>query len=328
VKAHPLRVACLGECMVELRELAPASTSSAGHLPSGSSPALLAQGIAGDTYNTAVYLRRLTTAAELRVDYATCVGGDMFAPAMFKAWRDEGVGDALARSVPERSTGLYAIRTDAHGERQFSYWRERSAARAYFEGAPSPLEQQAHEIDVLYLSGISLAIMGPEMPPRLIELLRSLRERGARIVFDNNYRPRLWESPAQARAAFAQLYALADIALVTLDDEMALQGHASADIALHEALALPCPEVVVKRGASPTCIRLKGDAPIEVPTLPVSQVVDTTAAGDSFAAAYLAKRLRGEPAAAAAAWGNRLAATVIQHPGAIVPPAAMAWALA
>ncbi|MGY4830055.1 sugar kinase [Sphaerotilaceae bacterium SBD11-9] len=308
-----LRAACLGECMVELREQA---------------PGLLAQGIAGDTYNTAVYLRRLVDPAELQVDCATCVGGDMFAPALLQAWQDEGIGSRLLRTVPDRSTGLYAIRTDAHGERHFSYWRDRSAARAYFEGAPSPLEQHADKVDVLYLSGISLAIMGPQVPLRLQMLLTRLRARGARIVFDNNYRPRLWASREVACAAFGQLYALADIAFVTLDDEMAVQGLGSMDAALQQALALPCAEVVIKRGALPTLVRLMGKTPVEVPVQPVRRVVDTTAAGDSFAAGYLAKRLRGESPEVAAGWGNRLAATVIQHPGAIVPREAMAWALA
>ena len=309
---RPLRVACLGECMVELREQA---------------PGLLAQGFAGDTYNTAVYLRRLVPADAMQIDCATAVGGDMFAPAMLQAWQREGIGSALLRQVPERSTGLYAIRTQAQGERHFSYWRENSAARAYFEGESSPLEQQADHIDVLYLSGISLAIMGPDMPPRLEALIAKMRSRGARIVFDNNYRARLWASAEAARAAFARLYELADIALVTLDDEMALHG-TSATVARAQALALPCAEVAIKRGAAPTLVRVLGEPTIEVAVEPVAQAVDTTAAGDSFAAGYLSQRLRGASVEAAARLGNRLAATVIQHPGAIIPREAMAWALA
>ncbi|HEX3138690.1 MAG TPA: sugar kinase [Rhizobacter sp.] len=307
----PLRIACLGECMVELREQA---------------PGVLAQGFAGDTYNTAVYLRRLVPVDAMQIDYATAVGGDMFAAAMLHAWQREGIGSALVRHVPERSTGLYSIRTDAQGERHFSYWRELSAARAYFEGKPSPLELQADHIDVLYLSGISLAIMGPQMPPRLEALIAKLRLRGARIVFDNNYRPRLWASAEAARAAFARLYELADIALVTLDDEMALHG-SSADEARAHALALPCAEVAVKRGAASTLVRVLGQPVVEIGVEPVTQAVDTTAAGDSFAAGYLSQRLRGASAEAAARLGNRLAATVIQHPGAIIPREAMAWAL-
>ncbi|WP_084627895.1 PfkB family carbohydrate kinase [Elstera litoralis] len=51
--------------------------------------------------------------------------------------------------------------------------------------------------------------------------------------------------------------------------------------------------------------------------------VDTTAAGDSFAAGYLAARLGGASVHAAALAAHRLASIVIQHPGAIIPKAAM-----
>ena len=60
-----------------------------------------------------------------------------------------------------------------------------------------------------------------------------------------------------------------------------------------------------------------------VAATPVARVVDTTAAGDSFAAAYLATRLAGGGPAAAAASGHRLAGAVVSHRGAIIPRDAM-----
>ena len=117
----------------------------------------------------------------------------------------------------------------------------------------------------------------------------------------------------------------ASLALLTLDDEVALWGDAgSPAAALERALATNCPEVVVKRGAQTTWVRSEGLAPIAVPTEPVALVVDTTAAGDSFAGAYLAARISGLTPALAAAAGNRLAARVVQHRGAVIPVEAMA----
>ena len=297
-------VACFGECMVELR--------AAG-------PGLLRQGFAGDTYNTAVYLARLG----VPVRYAGGVGSDRFATPMRQAWREAGVDDSLARVVDGRSTGLYTIDVDDAGERHFSYWRDTSAARAYFDGAPSPLEAAEDGVDILYFSGISLAILPPAGRDRLFALVERLRLRGGRLVFDNNYRPRLWPDAAAARAAFERFLRATDIALMTLDDAAALAGDIDMDGVLARTLALPCAEVVVKRGAAPTLVRAAGAAPVAVPPPRVERVVDTTAAGDSFAAGYLAARLRGLAPDRAASVGNRLAACVIGHPGAIIPTTAM-----
>jgi 2-dehydro-3-deoxygluconokinase len=306
-----LKIACLGECMIELRPHA---------------PGLLAQGYAGDTYNTAVYLKRLDADGRLSVHYATGLGEDAFADDMLDAWREEGVADDLVRRIPGRSTGLYSIRTDDRGERHFSYWREQSAARAYLEGSPAPIEEAADRIDLLYLSGITLAVMASALPQRLPALLERVRAHGGRVVFDNNYRPRLWPGgAAAARAAFDLAYAHADIAFVTLDDAAALEPDGNVERALERAWALPCPEVVVKRGADSTLVRVAGVSDLaEAAVERVARPLDTTAAGDSFAAGYLVERLAGHDAATAAAFGNRVAGIVIRHPGAIVGHDAMA----
>jgi 2-dehydro-3-deoxygluconokinase len=122
---------------------------------------------------------------------------------------------------------------------------------------------------------------------------------------------------------YDRAYALSDLVLITLDDEMTLRGETDADRALAEVLALGIPEVVVKRGVQPTLVRIAGTPLLVVPVEEVPRVVDTTAAGDSFAGAYLAMRLTGIPPAAAARAANRMAGVVIQHPGAIIPVEAM-----
>lgn len=316
-----LRVALFGECMLEL---------------TGQAFGGMTQGFGGDTLNTAIYLARC--APGLAVSYATALGDDPLSDGLAARWATEGIGQGLLRRLPGRLPGLYLIEVDAQGERRFHYWRDQAAAKAYFDADSTPLEAEPLPCDVLYLSGISLAILPPAGRARLHALMDRLRAAGGRVVFDNNHRPRLWPDPAEARAAYEACFARADIALVTLDDHQAWLGRGlgdgspvHADAALAQAAALPAPEVVVKRGGEATLWRLRtaeaaaSPQPWQaVPTEPVAAVIDTTAAGDSFAAGYLARRLAGAPPAEAAAFGNRLAARVIQHRGAVIPAAAMA----
>ena len=303
------RVALFGECMLELQ---------------GQAFGAMQQSFGGDTLNTAVYLSRCGASRGIEAHYATALGDDRFSTGLVERWQAEGVGVDLVQRLPGRMPGLYLIEVDDKGERSFSYWRDTSAAKAYFDAALTPLEQALPSLDALYLSGISLAILPAAGRERLIAAMARLRTQGGTVVFDNNYRPRLWPDRLVARDWFAEAYALASIALVTADDEQAVQGLPTLDAAISHSLSLPCAEVVVKRGAAPTLVRRDGEPLQEVPTEPVPRVVDTTAAGDSFAAGYLAVRLSGGSTQEAATLGNRLAARVIQHRGALIPREAMA----
>ncbi|WP_241516836.1 sugar kinase [Roseateles puraquae] len=305
--AHrPVSIAALGECMLELQ---------------GQAFGQLRQTFGGDTLNTAVYLARCGGPA-LRVHYATALGDDSLSGGMLERWAAEGLQTGLVQRLPGRLPGLYLIELDAGGERRFHYWRGQAAARSYFETASTALEEQADALDALYLSGISLAILPPSGRERVLALMARMRAAGKLVAFDNNYRPRLWESVADARYWYGRAFATASVALITADDHQALHGLPSLEAAVSAAQALSVEEVAIKRGALPTLIG--GDAVWqEVATEPVARVVDTTAAGDSFAAGYLSQRLRGAAAAEAAAFGNRLAARVIQHPGALIPRDAM-----
>jgi 2-dehydro-3-deoxygluconokinase len=284
----------------------------------------LQQGFGGDTLNTAVYLARLCRNEDILVSYATALGTDVFSDHMVAAWRSEGIDISLVRRLDDRLPGLYAIQVDPSGERHFLYWRDASAARSYFAILNTPLEEAAaSHLPAFYLSGISLAILPPEGRERLLATQAQVRANGGMVAFDNNFRPHLWPSLAEARTIYDRAYGLSDIVLVTLDDEIALRGETSADRALTRVFELEAPEVVVKQGAEPTLVRVAGGPPLSVAVEPIPRIVDTTAAGDSFAGAYLAMRLIGVPPVTAARAANRLAAVVIQHPGAIIPAKAM-----
>ncbi|KPC55203.1 sugar kinase [Amantichitinum ursilacus] len=303
------RIALFGECMIELQEQVGGQ---------------LRRSFGGDTLNTAIYLARMLAGRPAEVSYVTALGDDRHSQAMLDAWQAENIDTHLVSRLPGRVPGLYMIQVDAAGERTFSYWRDSSAARAYFETEISALELELATLDVLYFSGISLAILPQAGRERLLAAAHSVRQHGGKVVFDNNYRARLWPDSAEARRWYARAFAQSDIALITLDDHIAMQ---EAPISVADALAqvwtLPTPEVVVKQGGADTLVRLVGQPPVSIPPAPVAQVVDTTAAGDSFAAGYLAARLCDHDVISAAEIGNTVAGTVIRHRGAIIAPTAM-----
>lgn len=294
----------LGECMVELSRHADGRFS-------------LAYG--GDTFNTAVYASRLG----LRVAYGTALGDDPYSDAILALATREGVDvSAIAREAG-RVPGLYIIETDASGERRFFYWRDTSPARRLFDIDNPALSARCTAARCLYFSGITLSLYSPTGLDRLESVLRAARQRGAEVAFDGNYRPRGWGGDvAKARATMARFLPLATIALPTFDDEQALWGDREPGETLERLAGHGIGEIVVKNGREGVQALVAGAA-AGVPVPEAITPLDTTAAGDSFNAGYLACRLRGEDWRAAARFGHRVAGRVISHRGAIIPSDAM-----
>lgn len=299
-----MKVAAIGECMIEL------SRERDGRL---------VQGYGGDTLNTAIYLARLG----VPVDYVTALGDDPYSEQMLRSWQAEGVGTDLVMRLPSRLPGLYLIETDAKGERRFYYWRGSAPARQLFELPESArLADTLADYDILYLSGITLSLYSEKGREVLLALLAEARRRACRVAFDSNYRARSWPDPNAARQVFTRLLRHADIALQTLEDEQALFGDADSEETAKRLHGLGVAEVVVKLGAQGSIV-FGPQGKTAVPAVSVASPVDTTAAGDSFNAAYLAARLIGVAPEEAARNGSRLAAEVIRHRGAIIPRQAM-----
>lgn len=282
----------------------------------------LALGFGGDTLNTAVYLARCGSPSGVEVNYVTAVGDDPYSQAMIEWWRREKIGTEHVGRIPGRHPGLYLIRTDDSGERTFTYYRSESAAREMFRTPGLRLDHALQDYDLIYLSGITLSILDPTSRKRLWAALDAARDGGGRVAFDTNYRPCGWPDERTARHAVECTLKRTNIALPTLDDERQLFGDSDGDACAQRLLSVGCDEVAVKLGPDGTLIATR-TARRHVPAAEADRVVDTTAAGDAFNGAYLAARLAGADPESAAIDGNRLAAVVIGHAGAVIPAAAM-----
>ena len=229
------KIAVIGECMIELSQKG----------------AEVSRGFGGDTLNTSVYIARQVAPDALSVSYVTALGTDSFSQQMLEAWQGENVGTSLIQRMENRLPGLYYIETDSTGERTFYYWRNEAAAKFWLESeAAAAICEELATFDYLYLSGISLAILSQESREKLLSLLRECRANGGKVIFDNNYRPRLWASRAETQQVYQQMLECTDIAFLTLDDEDALWGEKPVDEVIARTQAAGVSEVVIKRGVS------------------------------------------------------------------------------
>ena len=300
------RVASIGECMIEMKQA-----------QGGATGGLFSRGYGGDTLNTSVYLARLG----IDIDYLTALGDDALSDEMIAAWSAEGVGTKRVARLPGKLPGIYMIQTDDNGERRFFHWRESAAARLLMELPDTDdILNSLASYEVVYLSAITLSIYSEEGRGRLMAALKRARLLGTRFAFDTNFRARGWPDLEIARGVYREAFEAADIVLASTEDLLPLYPGASNATLMAD---IRSPELILKL-AEPACLLRFGGRSHEVKAGPLTQpVVDTTAAGDSFAAAYIAARLAGSDPIEAARAGHRLAGIVVCYPGAIIPRYAM-----
>lgn len=292
-------IVSIGECMVEL---------------SGAPGGLLRQGFAGDTFNTAWYLRR-ELGPGWDVAYLTAVGDDRTSDEMTRFIEAAGISTEFVRRVKGRTPGLYLIHLEG-AERSFSYWRDTSAAKELASDA-AHLERVFSAGEAFYVSGITLAILTRDSRERLLSFLARAKAAGRMVAFDTNIRARLWPDPDEMREAIAAGARAATICLPSFPDEAAAFGDASPEASAERYLALCGGEVVVKNGPEPAIVA-DGKGFTTIAAEKVAEAVDTTGAGDSFSAAYVAARLSGAPPVEAARRGHALAGEVVRHYGALI----------
>lgn len=298
------QLAVVGECMLEFSEQASNQFTLS---------------FAGDTYNMAVYCQRCADPDRVQVEYITAVGDDLYSDRMLARWREEHIGTHWVRRLANQNAGAYLISTDSHGERSFQYYRSDSAARELFDGSAGEATAAALlSFDYLYLSGITLAILLASGRELLLETLAKAKARGVMICFDNNYRPILWDSDSEARAVVNRVLPYVDIFLPSFDDARALFLDSSVEACAERALEAGVGEIVIKQGEQGYWLINAGGS-VHYPVSQVVNIVDTTAAGDSFNGAYLAARMQGVAPEVAAAEAARVAAYVVTCRGAIVP---------
>ena len=173
------------------------------------------------------------------------------------------------------------------------------------------------EFNFLYLSGITVAATPSEHRTTLLNWVEQAKRIGITIVFDPNYRDRLWKDSHEARVVLEPFIDLTDLFLASDDDLKSLLPDQADTSFILELMARGCSEAVIRRGPKPCDIFYNGRH-LQVDAVNATPI-DTTGAGDSFNGTYLACRIQGVTPENAAKQAHTIAAQVVAHKGAVIP---------
>ncbi len=295
-------VVVMGECMVEFL---PSVEGDCKH------------SCVGDVYNTAVYLQRLLTHSS-NVSLLTAVDKDLLSNKMLKILAQDNINSEFVVQLGIQQVGAYLIQTSAEGKRNFVYWRDTPAAKSTLSSLSEAFKSKLiAQTDIFYFSGISIAILTPSDRKLFWQLLKRLKTAGVQIIFDSNYRSKGWQNIKEAKSQFELAFAYAEVIFASAKDFELLYGIGSFKSIARLLAPFEIQEVIVKNGGNGMMCVSKGEARL-ISVSPIRNVVDSTSAGDSFNAGYLAAKELGYSIYAAADYAAKVAAIVIQHHGAIV----------
>ena len=270
-------------------------------------------GFAGDTFNTAWYIAN--NHADVNSAYFSKVGDDELSDQMLKFMSDNQVDTRYITTVAGSTIGLYLISL-VNGERTFSYWRNKSAATFLGQNVDD-VGNAMKKQDMIYFSGITLAILDQNSRENLFSCLKSARRAGKKIAFDPNLRPKLWNNKKEMCDVIMSGANLSDIILPSFEDEATWFSDADPMSTLARYQNVGAETVVVKNAGDPVSFCSQhGTGTYLVDS--VDKIIDSTAAGDSFNAEILVGLLREIPLADAINNGANLAKKVLMGQGALV----------
>jgi fructokinase len=258
-------------------------------------PGVFRRAAGGAPANVAVGLARLG----VRTAFISKVGDDAFGRFLRATLDDEGVDTSGLLTTRDAPTGLAFVTLDSKRERSFSFYRDPCADALL---APSDLRAAPWRGARIFHYGSISLIAEPSRSATLAAIARA-RRAGLRLSCDPNLRLPLWPSPARARAGMREALRHADIVKISEEEVEFLGRVPRAEL------------VVITRGPRGGTVLSEGRR-FDYPPFKVRSI-DSTGAGDAFAAGLLYGVLREMPVAEAVRWAAACGALVTERRGAI-----------
>jgi sugar/nucleoside kinase (ribokinase family) len=229
------------------------------------------------------------------------VGHDRLGTHLCEVLRDSGVD---VQVISDGRTGSIVVLVQPNGQRSFLTDRGVASHLAHFDAA------LMNDVHILHVPTYSLT--DEPLASTCAQYIASARSNGALISVDASSASVLTKYGIQRFQALMQTLQ-PDVFLCNEDEAATLGLHANNPM-------IGAQVTVIKQGPLPVIVVHQDGTSQMHPVPAVDNIVDTTGAGDAFAAGFLPAYASARNIAAAVTQGHALASRVLQCPGATLNP--------
>ena len=293
-----INVCSIGEAMIEISNI---------------KNSLYNQSFAGDTLNFCNYLDK----KKLNAFFLSAIGKSKISQSLLDFIKSKNISTKYIKQINQFEVGLYLIKNKDNGEKQFFYWRDESAAKQYFNNIDFlNLYKELKNFDYIYFSGITLSIIHISKLNNFIKLLKLLKSKKIKIVFDFNIRPSRWNKK-NLNIFLDSVLKYVDICFLSGEDMNYWKN--KNNIKSYEQIVrkYKLKHSIFRKNAKFTYVFLNKTRYVFKNKL-LKTVVDTSGAGDGFNAAYLSNFIVNNDPVLALKAGSSLGSKIVMKKGAIV----------
>jgi sugar/nucleoside kinase (ribokinase family) len=284
IMKNPCEVFCVGNAVADVL------ARPVDHLaPPGTSQRLedVVLGPGGNSINTGIALARLGVTVRI----AAAIGEDRFGQFIRDRVRAEGIDDSGLVTLPNGKTSTSIVLVQGSGERRFLHLR---GVNACFSGQELNWKQVKGSRIFHYASAFAIPVFDETF---LARALKQAREMGCLTSINI-----CWDVRGRWLEVIQPALAYTDFIFPNREEGEQLTGESQPAAIAARLRGLGVKTVIVKLGAA-GCYVESSQGSLTSPGFAV-QPVDTTGAGDCFAAGFLAAICRGETLAVAARYAN------------------------
>ena len=296
---NKFKLCAIGECMIEIANL-----SSNNFI----------QSFAGDTLNFLSYLNK----KNINVDYLTSVGKGEINRDFFSLLKLKKISRKLIHVHNYKEIGLYLIKNNKKGEKNFYYWRDDSAAKNYLNEIDyKKLEVVLKKYDYLYFSGITLSIISQNKQKDFCNLIKKLKEYDVKIIFDLNIRLKKWLNKKYLNKSMNRFLPYIDILFSTGEDMKNWKSNDNLDFFKKFIKSNKIKHAIFRKNASLN-YSILSDKIFKMTNKVHRRIIDSTGAGDGYNAAYISEFLNSGDVYSSLKESHMLGSKIVMKKGAII----------